>query len=76
MAFGLLDLVEPIVGHAIFRDRLDETEVGFGTASRATERLGAIVDIIQAAEPQPRVAPADIAAEPHLAVSLGQCAKV
>jgi hypothetical protein len=28
MALGLLDFVEPIVGHPVFRDRLDQAEVG------------------------------------------------
>jgi len=28
MALGLLNFIEPIVCHAIFRDRLDQAEVG------------------------------------------------
>jgi hypothetical protein len=27
MMLGLLNFIEPIVGHAIFRDRLDQAEV-------------------------------------------------
>jgi len=75
VALGLRFFVEPIVRRAVFSDRLDETEVGFGTASRATEWLGAIVDIMQSGELQPRVAPADMTAHPHLPVGLGENAE-
>jgi hypothetical protein len=50
VALRFLDFVEPIVGHAIFRDRLDQAEVGLGSASRAAEGLSAIVDVVQASE--------------------------
>jgi hypothetical protein len=40
MTLGLLDLVEAIVGHAIFRDRLDQTEVGLRPQ---TEQLKVLV---------------------------------
>jgi hypothetical protein len=75
MALGFLHFVEPIVGHAIFRDRLDQAEVGLGSASRTAKGLGAIVDVVQASEIQACVAPADIAAEPHLSVGLGERAE-
>jgi hypothetical protein len=33
MALRFLHFVDPIVGHAIFRDRLDQTEIGFPSTS-------------------------------------------
>ena len=75
MALRFLHFVDPIVGHAIFRDRLDQTEMGLAAASRAAESLGAIVDVVQASEAQARVAPANIAAQPHLPVGLGERAE-
>src|SRR6266851_3203382 len=75
MTLRFLDFVEPIVGHAIFRDRLDQAEVSLTAAPRAAESFGAIVDIVQAAELQRRVSSADIAAQPHLPVGLGERAE-
>jgi hypothetical protein len=75
MAPGLLDFVDPIVGHAVFRDRLDQAKIGLTAAPRAAESFGAIVDIVETGEVQTRVAPADVAAQPHLPVGLGECAK-
>ena len=63
MVLRLLDFVDPIVGHAIFRDRLDQGEVGLTAAPRTAKGLGAIVDVVRASEVQACVVPADIAAE-------------
>jgi hypothetical protein len=76
VALRFLYLVESIVGHAIFRDRFDQAEVGLAAAPRTAKGLGAIVDVVRASEVQACVVPADIAAEPHLPVGLGECAKV
>jgi hypothetical protein len=75
MALRFLYLVDPIVGHAIFRDRFDQAEVSLRTAHRAAESLGPVIDIVQSRELQSGIASADIAAEPHLSVGLGECAK-
>jgi hypothetical protein len=75
MTFGLLNFIEPIVGYAIFRGRLDQAEVGLTAAPRTAKGLGAIVDVVQAGEVQACVAPSNIAAEPHLSVGLGERAK-
>ena len=75
MASGLLDLIQAIVLHAPLCDRLDHTELCFPSTSRATEGLGAGIDIVQAAELQACVTSADIAAEPHLSIGLGESAK-
>ena len=75
MTLGLLDFVKPIVVHAEFLRRLDQAEVSLRTADRATEGLGPVIDIVQAGELQSGITPADIAAQPHLPVGLGECAK-
>jgi hypothetical protein len=75
MALGLFDFVETIVVHSEFLDRLDQAEVSFRTARRAAESLGPVIDIMQSRELQSGIASADIAAEPHLPVGLGECPK-
>jgi len=75
MAIGFLYFVDPIVGHAIFCDRLDQAEAGLTSAPRAAESFGAIVDVVQASKVQECVTPADIAAQPHLPVGLGKRAE-
>src|SRR5580704_10499937 len=75
MALGMRALVQAIVLHATFPDRLDDAETGLAAASRAAEGLGARIDILQSGELQPRIAPADVAAQPHLSVGLGERAE-
>ena len=52
MAFRFLHFVEPVVGHAIFCDRLDQAEVSLTAAPRAAEGFRAIVDVVQPCELQ------------------------
>ncbi len=75
MALRFLHFVEPDVVHAEFLDGLDQTEVGLRPAHRAAEGLGPLIDIVQPCELQPGIAAADIAAEPHLSIGLGECAE-
>jgi hypothetical protein len=58
-----------------FPDRLDDAETGRAAASRAAEGLGARIDILQSGELQPPIAPADVAAQPHLSIGLAERAE-
>jgi hypothetical protein len=75
MVRGFLDLIKAIVLHAPLFDRLDYTEISFGTAGRGAEGLLPGVDVVQSGKLEPRVAPTDIAAQPHLPVGLSKCAE-
>jgi len=61
--------------HSEFLGRFDQAEVSAGAAYRAAKSLGPVIDIKQPREPQSGIASADIAAEPHLSVGLGERAK-
>jgi len=76
MPRGRIDYIKPIVVHAGFPARLDQRQVGLGAAARATEGLGAIVDVAQVAHLKGRVAAADIAAQPHSPEPLVSARKV
>ena len=61
--------------YSVIRDRFDQAEVSLRTAHRAAEGLGPVIDIVQSREFQSGLASADIAAQPHLSVGLGESAK-
>jgi len=73
MPLRLLTLIQTIIVHAEFFGWLDQAEVSLRTAYRATESLGPVIDIMQSGELQSGIASADIAAEPHLSIGLGEC---
>jgi hypothetical protein len=75
MAIGGFALVQPIVVHSEFFGRLNQAEVSLRTAHRAAEGFGPVIDIVKPCELQSSIAPADIAAKPHLPVGLGECAE-
>ena len=69
------EVIQPIVAHAGFFDRLDQDQVGLAATLRAAKGLAAIVDLLKAADAQRGIAPTDIAAQPHRAEGLAQRAE-
>jgi hypothetical protein len=59
---GFLDLIEAIVRHASFLDRLNDAEPGIAAASGAAEGLRSRIDVAQPGEAQACLATANVAA--------------
>ncbi len=72
---GVLALVEAIVLHAGFVNRLYHGQVCLAATLRAAKRLAAIVDFLKATDAQRGIAPAYVAAQPHRAERLAQRAE-
>src|SRR5262245_58050392 len=61
--------------HTRLLDRLDQTQIGRSSTTRATEGLRSVVNVVQASKLQAGVSSAHIAAKPHLATGLGKCSE-